>query len=106
MIMYLIEDFEEGSYTFCSHKSEFALRLKNRHIFHKLGFIPDEGKDAKEKDKKLVLLEVFHAKNYLEACQKYYNFMGYGEYKPMILEDGEIDPVYLEDFDEDKETAL
>ena len=53
---------------------------------------------------KAKLLTQYEAKTWLEAMQMKNKFFGWEEYKPSILENGEIDPVYLEDLGgEDKD---
>lgn len=45
------------------------------------------------------LMHEYEAKTWLEAMQTRNRLLGYEEFVPMTLENGEIDPVYFEDLD-------
>ncbi len=46
------------------------------------------------------LIHEFEAATWLEAMETYYRLMGWNPYKPQILDNGEIDPVYLKPLEE------
>lgn len=79
----------EGSISLCQKGSRESYLHRFQSIGFRLGFLKKE----------VVLIAEYDAKTNLEAAQKRNEIMGWEEYQPMRLENGEIDPVYLEELD-------
>lgn len=79
----------EGGISLCQ-KDSWESKLHRLHaIGFKLGLL----------EEKTELIAEYNAKTHLEAGQKRNEIMGWEEYQPSRLENGEMDPVYLEDLD-------
>lgn len=94
MLFQIWEDEEVGCISLSQKESEDSLTYKMLRILYHFGV----------NDDKVVLIAEYDARTHLEALQRRNEIMGWGDYYALTLENGDIDPVYLEDLDKQEVT--